>query len=60
MTTFVDQLSVPLVAILGNFWYDNLLAMSTNKWATSKLSAKVWVKLLFLLENVLKLNLEAL
>jgi len=37
--------------------------MSTDKWATSKstqLSTKVWVKLLLLLENALKLNFEAL
>ena len=42
--------------------YGNLRTMSTDKWATSKskeLSTKVWVKLL-LLENALKLNLEAL
>ena len=35
--------------------------MSTDKWATSKstqLSTKVWVKLLLLLENALKLNFE--
>ena len=35
----------------------------TDKWATSKstqLSTKVWVKLLLLLENALKLNFEAL
>jgi len=34
--------------------------MSTDKWATSKstqLSTKIWIKLL---ENALKLNLEAL
>ena len=37
--------------------------MSTDKWATSKstqLSTKVWVKLLLLLENALKLNVEAI
>ena len=37
--------------------------MSTNKWAASKstqLSTKVWVKLLLLLENALKLSFEAL
>jgi len=37
--------------------------MTTNKWATSRpiqLSTKVWVKLLLLLENALKLNFEAL
>jgi len=37
--------------------------MSTDKWTTSKstqCSTKVWVKLLLLLENALKLNFEAL
>jgi len=37
--------------------------MNTDKWATSKsaqLSPNVWVKLLLLLENALKLNFEAL
>jgi len=39
--------------------------MSTDKWATLKstqlqLSMKVWVKLLLLLENALKLNFEAI
>ena len=37
--------------------------MSSDKWATSKstqLATKVWVKLLLLLENALKLNSEAL
>ena len=41
---------------------DNLQTMSTDKWATSKstqLSTKVWVKLLLLPENALKLNFEA-
>ena len=43
--------------------YANLQTMSMDKWATSKstqLSTKVWVKLLLLLENALKLNFEAL
>jgi len=43
--------------------YGNLRTMSMDKWATSKstqLSTKVWVKLLLLLENALKLNFEAL
>jgi len=37
--------------------------LSTEKWATSKstqLSTKVWVKVLLLLENALKLNFEDL
>jgi len=37
--------------------------MNMDKWATSKstqLSTKIWVKLLLLLENALKLNVEAL
>jgi len=37
--------------------------MSTDKWPTSQstqLSNKIWVKLLFLLENALKGNFEAL
>ena len=48
------------VGILG---YGNLRTMGADKWATSKatqLSTKVWVKLLFLLENYLKLKFEAL
>ena len=43
--------------------YGNLQTMSREKWATSKstqLSTKGWVKLLLLLENALKLNVEAL
>ena len=39
--------------------YGNLQTTSTDKWATSKstqLSTKIWVKLLLLLENALKLN----
>ena len=39
--------------------YDNLQTMSTDIWATSKstqLSTKIWVKLLLLLENALKLD----
>jgi len=42
---------------------DNLRIIGTDKWATSKstqLSTEVWVKLLLLLENALKLNFEAL
>ena len=48
---------------VGISGYVNLQTMSTDKWATSKstqLSTKVWVKLLLLLENALKLNSEAL
>ena len=48
---------------VGISGYANLRTMSTDKWATSKstqLSTKVWVKLLLLLENALKLNFEAL
>jgi len=48
---------------VGISGYGNLQTMSTDKWATSKstqLSTKVWVKLLLLLENALKLNFEAL
>ena len=43
--------------------YGNLQTMNTDKWASSKstqLSTKIWVKLLLLLENALKLNFEAL
>jgi len=39
--------------------YGSLQTMSTDKWTTSKstqLSTKLWVKLLLLLENPLKLN----
>jgi len=48
---------------VGISGYGNLRTMSTDKWATSKstqLSTKIWVKLLLLLENALKLNFEAL
>ena len=48
---------------VGISGYANLHTMSTDKWATSKstqLSTKLWVKLLLLLENALKLNFEAL
>jgi len=41
----------------------NLQTMCTDKWATSKstqLSTNVWVKLLLLLQNALKLNFEAI
>ena len=41
----------------------NLQTMSKDKWATLKstqLSTKIWVKLLLLLENALKLNFEVL
>ena len=44
---------------VGIFGYASLQTMSADKWATSKstqLSTKVWVKLLLLLENALKLN----
>jgi len=47
---------------VGISGYGNLQTMSTDKWATSKstqLSTKIWVKLLLLLENALKLNFEA-
>ena len=57
--------AVLLIIILkvGISGYDNLQTMSTDKWATSKstqLSTKIWVKLLLLLEDTLKLNFEAL
>jgi len=45
------------------FSYCHFRTMGADKWATSKvaqLSTKVWVKLLLLLENALKLNFEAL
>ena len=48
---------------VGISGYGNLQTMNTDKWATSKstqLSTKIWVKLLLLLENTLKLNFEAL
>ena len=48
---------------VGTSGYGNLQTMNTDKWATSKstqLSTKIWVKLLLLLENALKLNSEAL
>jgi len=48
---------------VGTSGYGNLQTMNTDKWATSKstqLSTKIWVKLLLLLENALKLNFEAL
>ena len=44
---------------VGMSGYGSLQTMSTDKWATSKstqLSTKVWVKLLLLLENALKLD----
>ena len=50
---------IPLkVGILG---YGNLRTMDTDKWATSKstqLSTKVWVKVLLLLENALKIHFD--
>ena len=48
---------------VGTSGYGNLQTMNTDKWATSKstqLSTKIWVKLLLLLENALKLDFEAL
>ena len=48
---------------VGTSGYGNLQTMNMDKWATSKstqLSTKIWVKLLLLLENALKLNFEAL
>ena len=48
---------------VGTLGYGNLQTMNTDKWATSKstqLSTKIWVKLLLLPENALKLNFEAL
>ena len=48
---------------VGISGYANLRTMSMDKWATSKsiqLSTKIWVKLLLLLENAIKLNIEAL
>ena len=48
---------------VGISGYGNLQTMTMDKWATSKstqLSTKLWVKLLLLLENALKLNFEAL
>ena len=55
-----EYLKLVKVGISG---YGNLRTMSTDEWTTSKstqLSTKVWVKLLLLLENALKLNFEAL
>jgi len=46
---------------VGTSGYGNLQTMKMDKWATSKstqLSTKIWVKLLLLLENALKLNLR--
>ena len=48
---------------VGTSGYGNLQTMNMDKWATSKstqLSAKIWVKLLLMLENAVKLNFEAL
>ena len=44
---------------VGISGYGNLQTTSTASKST-QLSTKVWVKLLLLLENALKLNLEAL
>jgi len=56
--------SVALAQIkVGTSGYGNLQTMNMDKWATSRstqLSTKIWVKLLLLLENALKLNFEAL
>ena len=43
---------------VGISGYGNLQTMSMNKWAprSTQLSTNVWVKLLLLLENALKLN----
>ena len=63
---FTSQIVWQIHAIafkVGISGYGNLQTMSTDKWATSKstqLSTKIWVKLLLLLENALKLNFEAL
>ena len=57
------QLALPSALKVGISGYANLQTTSTDKWATSKstqLPTKVWVKLLLLLENALKLNFEAL
>jgi len=46
---------------VGISGYANLQTKSTDKWATSKSTQhSVWVKLLLLLKNALKLNFEAL
>ena len=44
---------------VGDLGYGNLRTMSVDKWAfkSTQLSTKVWVKLLLLHENALKLNL---
>jgi len=44
---------------VGTSGYGNLQTMNADRWATSKstqLSTKIWVKLLLLLDNALKLN----
>jgi len=51
--------SVSSTVKVGISGYGNLQTMSTDEWATSKctqLSTKIWVKLLLLFENALKLN----
>ena len=61
----IDELSLGFRDLIkvGISGYGNLRTVSMDKWATSKstqLSTKIWVKLLLLLENALKLNFEAL
>ena len=46
-------------ATFNKTWSNGILwTMSMDKWA--QLSTKIWVKLLLLLENALKLNFEVL
>ena len=62
MTSGHNMIGLSRVKV-GTSGYGNLQTMNTDKWATSKstqLSTKIWVKLLLLLENALKLNFEAL
>jgi len=62
VTPYRKSIHPVMVKIRGR-GYGNLRTMSMDKWVTSKstqFSTKVWVKLLLLLENALKLNFEAL
>ena len=57
------RITIRYLLKVGTSGYGNLQTMNTDKWATSRstqLSTNIWVKLLLLLENTLKLNFEAL
>jgi len=58
----LDHCNLELMVLkVGTSGYGNLQTMNTDKWTTSKsaqLSTKIWVKLLHLLENALKLNFD--